>query len=36
MQTFSAHIVIVGGGAAGMCAALGARQENERTKTDNK
>ena len=26
MQTFSAHIVIVGGGAAGMCAALGARQ----------
>jgi Predicted flavoproteins len=26
MQTFSAQIVIVGGGAAGMCAALGARQ----------
>ncbi len=26
MQTLSAHILIIGGGAAGMCAALGARQ----------
>jgi hypothetical protein len=30
MQTLSAHIVIVGGGAAGMCAAIGARQHLRR------